>query len=37
MWEIPLEDAVTFDHRVFYSANDAKAWLGIEIDDQPLH
>jgi hypothetical protein len=36
MWEIPLEDAVTFAHRVFYSSNDAKAWLGIDIDDKPL-
>lgn len=36
MWEIPLEDAVTFDHCVFYSPADAKAWLGIEIVDAHL-
>lgn len=36
MWEIPLEDEVRFDHRVFYIGNDAKAWLGLSIDDEPL-
>lgn len=35
MWEIPLEDAVGFEHRVFSSIDDAKTWLGIEIDDEP--